>query len=211
MDCESMIVVKRSVLRTVQIFVATWRDSGAGEFGLKSVKGTILNERIPMSSSLSMLARALCSQWRSMFFVTCSICVATISSVFQPSSGEDSINNGRILAVTPASEGTAGNCRDPIMTLRASVKADWLHGPGPSYGNVGRTGPVDVVSESCLFGVVLHDEGSKARKEPEANVASMMVIKWDERTYGCNSAINTHAWMRKHTESGKALMRSEKT
>jgi hypothetical protein len=31
-DCESMIVVKRSVLRIVQIFAATLRDSGAAVF-----------------------------------------------------------------------------------------------------------------------------------------------------------------------------------
>ena len=29
MDCESMMVVKRSVLRIAQIFLVTWRDSGA--------------------------------------------------------------------------------------------------------------------------------------------------------------------------------------
>jgi hypothetical protein len=34
MDCESMIVVKRSVLRMVQIFAATSRDSGAAVFGI---------------------------------------------------------------------------------------------------------------------------------------------------------------------------------
>jgi hypothetical protein len=37
--------------------------------------------------------------------------------------------------------------------------------------------------------MVLHDEGSKARKEPEANVVPIIVIKWEERTYEHNSAI----------------------
>lgn len=119
-------------------------------------------------------------------------CVTTISSVFQPSSGEDSVNNGKILAVMPAIEGIAENSWDPMTTLRAPDKeADWLHGPGPSYGNEGRTGPVDVVSESCPFGVVLHEEGSKERKEPEANVTSIIVIKWEERDYNRDSTIKS--------------------
>lgn len=133
--------------------------------------------------------------------------------MFQPSGGEDSVSNGRILAVMPASDGIAVNSWDPITTLSAPDKEeDWLHGPGPSYGNEGRIGPAGVVSESCPVGVVLHDEGSKARKEPEAKAASIEVIKWEERTYSCNSAIeSTRAWVRKRTESGKTLMRSEKT
>ena len=112
--------------------------------------------------------------------------------MFQPSSGEDSVNSGRILAVIPASEGIAENSWDPMTTLRAPDKeADWLHGPGPSYGNEGRTGPAGVVSESCPFGVVLHDEGSKERKEPEAKAVSILAIKWEERIYNRNSAIKS--------------------
>lgn|SRR6266850_76119 len=127
-----------------------------------------------------------------MSLVICPRCVATISSVFQPSSGEDSVNNGRILAVMPAIEGIAENSWDPMTTLRAPDKeVDWLHGPGPSYGNEGRSGPVGVVSESCPFRVVLHEEGSKERKEPEANVASIVAIKWEERDYNRISTIKS--------------------
>ena len=90
----------------------------------------------------------------------------------------------------PASEGTAVNSGDPITTLSATDKGvDWLH--GPSYGNEGRTVPTGVVSESFPSGVVLHDEGSDARNEPEANVDSIVVIKWEQRTYNLNSTITS--------------------
>jgi hypothetical protein len=84
----------------------------------------------------------------------------------------------------PASEGMAENSGDRITTLSEPDKGvDWLHGPGPSYGNDGCIGRAGLVSESCPFGVVLHDEGSKARNEPEAKVVSIVVIKWDKRAY----------------------------
>jgi hypothetical protein len=83
-----------------------------------------------------------------------------------------------------ANEGIAENSGDPIKTLSAPDNgADWLQGPGPSYGNEGCIGPANVVSESCPLGVMLHDEGSKVRKWPEANVVSIVVIKWEERAY----------------------------
>jgi hypothetical protein len=108
--------------------------------------------------------------------------VTTASKVLQPSNGEDSVSNGRILAVMEANEGTAEKSGDPIKTLSVLDKGgDCLQGPGPSYGNEGCIGPAGAVSESCPLGVVLHDDGSKLRKEPEANVVSIVVIKWDER------------------------------
>lgn len=148
---------------------------GVYNIGLKSRQGTRLSERIPMSSSFSMLASALCAQWFSTLLVTCSRCVATISSVFHPSNGEDSVSSGRTLAVMLTSDGTAVKRGDPITTLSAMDKADWLH--GPPYGNEGCIGPTGVVSESFPSGVVLHDEGSNERNEPEANVDSILVIK----------------------------------
>jgi len=109
--------------------------------------------------------------------------VTTASKVLQPSSGEDSVSNGRILAVMEANEGTAENSGDTIKTLSAPDNgADCLQGPGPSYGNEGCIGPAGAVSESCPLGVMLHDDGSKLRKVPEANVVSIVVIKWEERT-----------------------------
>lgn len=157
--------------------------------GLRRVNSTKLSERIPMSSSCSMLASALCAQSFSTLLVTCSRCVATISSVFQPSNEDDSVS-GRTLAVIPASEGTAVNRGDPITTLSATDKeVDWLH--GPPYGNECCIGPAGVVSESFPSGVVLHDEGSNARNEPEAKVHSIVVIKWEERTCNPNSAITS--------------------
>ena len=87
-----------------------------------------------------------------------------------------------------ANEGIAENNGDPIKTLSAPDNdADCLQGPGPSYVNEGCIGPAGIVSESSPLGVVLHDEGSKARKEPEANVVSIVAIKWEERTYKGNS------------------------
>lgn len=80
-----------------------------------------------------------------------------------------------------ANEGTAENNGDPIKTLSMLDNGvDCLQGPGPSYGNEGCIGPVAAVSESCPLGVVLHEDGSKPRKEPEANVVSIVVIKWEE-------------------------------
>jgi len=102
--------------------------------------------------------------------------------VLQPSSGEDSVSNGRILAVIEANEGIAENSGEPIKTLSALDNGvDCLQGPGPPYGNEGSIGPADAVSDSCPLGVVLHDDGSKLRKEPEANVVSIVVTKWEER------------------------------
>jgi len=94
----------------------------------------------------------------------------------------------------PAIEEMAENSEDPITTLSVLDRgADWLHGPGPSYGNEGCIGSAGVVNESCPLGVMLHDEGSKARKEPEANVFSIVVIKWEVRVYISNSAIRVRA------------------
>jgi hypothetical protein len=112
-----------------------------------------------------------------------------------------------------ANEEIAENSGDPIKTLSAPDNgADCIQGPGPSYGNEGCIGPAGVVSESCPLGVVLHDEGSKVRKEPEANAVSIMVIKWEERVYKrkLNSTIAS-AEIKKPTESGRTFMRSEKT
>jgi hypothetical protein len=106
----------------------------------------------------------------------------TASKVLQPSSGEDSISNGRILAVMEANEGTAENSGDPIKALSEPDNgADCLQGSGPSYGNEGCICPAGAVSESCPLGVMLHDDGRALRKEPEANVISIVVIKWEER------------------------------
>ena len=110
-----------------------------------------------------------------------------------------------------ANEEIAENSGDPIKTLSAPDNgADCVQGPGPSYGNEGCIGPAVIVSESCPFGVVLHDEGSKVRKEPEANAVSIMVIKWEESVYKPKSTI-VNAKVRKLTESGRTFMRSEKT
>ena len=80
-----------------------------------------------------------------------------------------------------ASEGTAENNGKLIKTLSAlDSGGDCLQGPGPSYGNEGCIGPASAVSESCPLGVMLHDDGSKLRKDPEANVVSIVVIKWEE-------------------------------
>jgi len=165
---------------------------GVCGIGLRSVNSTKLSKRIPMSSSFSMLASALCAQWHSTLLVICSRRMATISSVFQPSNEEDSVRSGRTLAVMPASEGTAVNKGDPITTLSATDKeVDRLHGPSYGNENEGCIGPAGVVSESFPSGVVLHDEGSNARNEPEANVDSIVFIKWEERTYDPNSAITS--------------------
>ena len=103
---------------------------GVCNIDLRRVNGTKMSERIPMSSSFSTLASALCAQWFSTLLVTRSRCEATISSVFQPSNGEDSVSNGRTLAVMPASEGTAVNSGDPITALSDTDKGvDRLHGP----------------------------------------------------------------------------------
>jgi hypothetical protein len=107
--------------------------------------------------------------------------------VFQPSRREDSVNSGSILAVMLASEGIAEKSGDPIAALSAPGNGvDWLHGDGPSYGNEGRFGPTDIVSDSRPLGVVLHDEGSEARKEPEAKVVSIVVIRCEESAYSCS-------------------------
>ena len=111
--------------------------------------------------------------------------------VFQPSRGEDSVNSGRILAVMPAREGIAAKSGDSITAFSEPGKgADSFHGDGPSYGNEGCFGPTGIVSESCPLGVVLHDEGSEARKEPEAKVVSIMVIRCEERAYNCKLVAN---------------------
>ena len=113
-----------------------------------------------------------------------------------------------------ANEGTAENSGDPIKTLRALDNgADCLQGPGPSYGNEGCIGPAVTVSDSCPLGVMLHEDGSRLRKEPEANAVSIVVIKWEERAYkrnNVNKLENAHGQGRP-TESGRTLMRSEKT
>ena len=120
---------------------------------------------IPISSSLSTRAGALCAQSLSTLLVSCSRRVTTVSRAFQPISGEDSVSNGRILAVMEANEGIAENDGDPIKTLSAPYNdADCLQGPGPSYGNEGCIGPAGIVSESSPLGAVLHDEGSKGEK-----------------------------------------------
>ena len=120
---------------------------------------------IPISSSLSTRAGALCAQSLSTLLVSCSRRVTTVSRAFQPISGEDSVSNGRILAVMEANEGIAENDGDPIKTLSAPDNdADCLQGPGPSYGNEGCIGPAGIVSESSPLGAVLHDEGSKGEK-----------------------------------------------
>ena len=83
-----------------------------------------------------------------------------------------------------ANEGTEENNGDPIKTLSALDNGeDCFQGPGPSYGNEGCIRPVGAVSESCPLGVVLHDDGSRLRKEPDANVVSIVFIKWEERAY----------------------------
>lgn len=165
-----------------------------------------------MSSSFWMRARALCDQSSSTLPLTCSSRAATASRAFQPSSGEDSVSNGKILALMPASEGVAENSGDLITTLSEPDKGvDWLHGPGPSYGNDGCIDRAGLVSESCPFGVVLHDEGSKARNEPEAKVVSIVVIKWDKRAYNSRSEMEESCSRGKPTGSGRTLMRSEKT
>lgn len=93
-------------------------------------------------------------------------------------SEEDSVSNGRILAVMEANKEIAENNGDPIKTLSVpDNEADCIQGPGPSYGNEGCNGPAGIVNESSPLGVVLHDEGSKARKEPEANVVSIVATK----------------------------------
>jgi hypothetical protein len=159
---------------------------------LKRVNGTKLSEHIPMSSSFSILASALCAQWFSTLPVTCSRRVAIIPSVFHPSKGEDSVSRGRTLAVMLASDGTAVKRGDPITTLSAVDKVDWLH--GPPYGNECCIGPTGVVNESFPSVDMLHDEGSDARNEPEANVDSIVAIRWEERTYNLDSATTrTHA------------------
>ena len=65
--------------------------------------------------------------------------------------------------------------------------ADCLQDPGLSYGNEGYIRPAGIVSESSPLGVVLHDEGSKARKEPEANIVSNRSHQVGEETYQGNS------------------------
>jgi hypothetical protein len=83
-----------------------------------------------------------------------------------------------------ANEGIAENKGDAIKTLSALDNgADCRQAPGPSYGNEGCIGPTGAVSESRPLGVVLHDDGSKLRKEPEANVVSIVVIRWEQRAY----------------------------
>ena len=101
--------------------------------------------------------------------------------MLQPSSGEDSVSNGRILAVIDAREETAENSGESIKTLSALDNGgDCLQGPGPPYGNEGCIGPTSAVSERGPPGVMLHEDGSKLRKEPEANAVSIVVIKWKE-------------------------------
>jgi hypothetical protein len=125
--------------------------------------------------------------------------------------GEDSVNSGRILALMLASEGMAAKRWDPITALSMPGKGvDWLHGDGPSYGNEGCFGLTGVVRESRPLGVVLHDEGSEARKEPEAKVVSIVVIRCEESAYNCSSAMRDKD-MKRLTESGRTLMRSENT
>lgn len=150
----------------------------------RTVRNSMELNEIPISSSFSMRASALCAQSFSTLPTSCPRRETTVSSVFQPSSREDSVSNGRILAVMEANEEIAENSGDPIKTLSALDNGpDCVQGPGPSYGNEGCIGPAGLVSDSCPLGVVLHDEGSKLRKEPEANVVSIIVIKWEESVY----------------------------
>ena len=103
---------------------------------------------------------------------------------FSLSKEKDSGNSGIILALMPAREGIAAKSGDSIIAFSAPGKgADSFHGDGPSYGNEGCFGPTSVVSESRPLGTVLHDEGSEARKEPEAKVVSIIVIRCEERAY----------------------------
>ena len=110
--------------------------------------------------------------------------MTTASNVFQTSEGDDSASSGRILALSPEREGMAGKSEEPVTALSALGNgADWLHGPGLSYGNEGCFCPVGLVSESCPFGVMLQDTAREARKVPEEKVVSMAVIKYEERVY----------------------------
>jgi hypothetical protein len=78
----------------------------------------------------------------------------------------------------------AGKSEEPVTALSAlGNRADWLHGPGLSYGNEGCFGPVGLVSESCPLDVMLQDTERGARKVPEEKVVSMVDIKYEERVY----------------------------
>jgi hypothetical protein len=110
--------------------------------------------------------------------------MTTASNVFQPSEGDDSASSGRILALNPERAGMAGKSEEPVTALSAlGNRADWLHGPGLSYGNEGCFGPVGLVSESCPLDVMLQDTERGARKVPEEKVVSMVDIKYEERVY----------------------------
>ena len=137
-----------------------------------------------MSSSSSMPARALCAQSFSTLLVSFWRRITTASIAFQPSEGDDSESRGRILALNPEREGMAGKSEEPVTALSALGNgADWLHGPGLSYGNEGCFCPVGLVSESWPLDVMVQDIEREARKVPEEKVVSMVVIKYEERVY----------------------------
>lgn len=183
-DCESITVMKRRVLRMVHIFVASSRESSTEMFSDEPHVTRTVVRYTPMSFSTSMPARALCAQSFSTFLASFWRHMTTASNVFQPSEGDDSASSGRILALNLEKEGMAGKSEEPVTALSALGNgADWLHGPGLSYGNEGCFSPVGLVNESCPLGVVLQDTGREARKVPEEKVASMVVIKYDERAY----------------------------
>ena len=170
----------------VQIFAASSRESGTEVFFFCS-EPRITRPRlkyIPMSFSSSRLARTLCAQSFSTLVASFWRRVTTASSVFQPSDGDDSASSGRILAHNPEREGMAGKSEEPVTALSALGNgADWLHGPGLSYGNKVCFDSVGLVSESCPLGMVRQDAGREARKVPEEKATSMVVIKYEERVY----------------------------
>jgi len=145
-----------------------------------------------------MLARALCAQSFSTLLASFWRRVTTASNVFQLSEGDDSASSGRILALNPEREGMAGKSEEPVTALsELGNGADLLHGPGLSYGNEGCFGPVGLVSESCPLGTTLQDSEREARKVPEEKVASMVVIKYEERVY--NGKVRGIKYMHKDT------------
>ena len=92
----------------------------------------------------------------------------------------------------------AGKSEEPVTVLSALGNgADWLHGPGLSYGNDGCFGPVGLVSESWPLGVVLQDTERGARKAPEEKVVSMVEIKYEKRLY--NGKVRAMTCMHKGT------------
>jgi hypothetical protein len=119
MSCGSVIIVKSSVLGTMQISAATW------VLGYSYVK----RKRILRREREHFMPDDSRRCWRPVEDVA----------------------------------------TDPITALSVRDKgADRLHGPGPSYRNEDCIVLAGVVNENNSLGVVLHDEGSKVRKEPEA-------------------------------------------